>query len=275
MAESDEAVHVTENRRHWDADALNWVESGAKNWALSEPAWGIWHLPESALGLLPRDMSGLQCIELGCGTGYVSSWLVRRGAAAVYAIDLSSKQLETARALAAKHPQLARSITFVEGDAEHVPQPDGSFDFAISEYGAAIWCDPHVWIPEAHRLLREGGVLVFLGNSPWVSCATPLNGDPTTAALCRPYFGMKLHDWRNVEIDPGGIDFNIPISEWMRLFREVGFEILDFQELQAPADADDGPYSFTSGAWGKKWPTEQVWRLRKVSGPAPASRARK
>jgi SAM-dependent methyltransferase len=269
MAAEDatEPIHVTENRRHWDADAPNWVASGAREWAAAEPAWGIWRLPESELRLLPRDMTGLQCVELGCGTGYVSAWLVRRGAATVHAIDISPKQLETARSLAAQHPQLAESITFVEGNAECVPQPDGAFDFAISEYGAAIWCDPHAWIPEAHRLLRDGGELVFLGNSPWVSCATPLNGDPTSTTLCRPYFGMKVHDWREVEVDPGGIDFNIPISEWMRLFRQVGFEIMDFQELQAPADADDGPHSFTSGAWGKQWPTEQVWRLRKVSRP--------
>jgi hypothetical protein len=30
-------------------------------------------------------------------------------------------------------------------------------DLAVSEYGASIWCDPHRWIPEAHRLLRPGG----------------------------------------------------------------------------------------------------------------------
>lgn len=34
----------------------------------------------------------------------------------------------------------------------------------ISEYGAAIWSDPHRWIPEAARVLRPGGQLAFLGN---------------------------------------------------------------------------------------------------------------
>jgi hypothetical protein len=38
------------------------------------------------------------------------------------------------------------------------------------EYGAAIWCDPYRWIPEAARLLRPGGELLFLGNhAPYVS----------------------------------------------------------------------------------------------------------
>ena len=42
--------------------------------------------------------------------------------------------------------------------------PTRSFDLAISEYGAAIWADPYKWIPEAARLLRPGGQLIFLGN---------------------------------------------------------------------------------------------------------------
>ena len=120
MAAEDatEPIHVTENRRHWDADAPNWVASGAREWAAAEPAWGIWRLPESELRLLPRDMTGLQCVELGCGTGYVSAWLVRRGAATVHAIDISPKQLETARSLAAQHrpSALSRDFAFNTGN---------------------------------------------------------------------------------------------------------------------------------------------------------------
>jgi len=50
----------------------------------------------------------------------------------------------------------------VLGIGEQVPLRDESFDLVISEYGAATWADPHRWIPEAARLLRPGGELVFL-----------------------------------------------------------------------------------------------------------------
>ena len=63
-------------------------------------------------------------------------------------------------------------LTLIHDDAEAVPYPDASFDLAFSEYGAAIWCDPERWIPEAHRLLRPGGTLLFLG-------CHPLAMDPT------------------------------------------------------------------------------------------------
>jgi len=72
--------HVRENRRHWDSSAHEWVSAGERSWAITYPVWGIWGVPESELGMLPEDMSGLDAVELGCGTGYVSSWMARRGA---------------------------------------------------------------------------------------------------------------------------------------------------------------------------------------------------
>jgi len=50
-------------------------------------------------------------------------------------------------------------IDFIEGDAEVVTRQDGAYDFAVSEYGAANWCDPDVWVRETWRLLRPGGEL--------------------------------------------------------------------------------------------------------------------
>ena len=94
--------HVAENRRHWDASADQWVEMGERAWAASEPTWGIWAVPQADAPLLPDDMTGLRAIELGCGTGYVSAWMHRRGAT-VTAIDNSAKQLATAARLASEH----------------------------------------------------------------------------------------------------------------------------------------------------------------------------
>ena len=81
--------------------AEQWIKSGELNWK-SEPKWGIWGIPEKKLRLLPSDMSGMRAIELGCGTGYVSSWMQRRGAS-VIGIDNSKRQLATANRLAMKH----------------------------------------------------------------------------------------------------------------------------------------------------------------------------
>ena len=255
----DLSAHAATNRAYWDGMADDWVAMGERAWARDEPTWGMWGIPEAELGMLPADMTGLDAIELGCGTAYVSAWMARRGARVV-GIDNSARQLETARRLAAEHRV---DIELVHGSAEQVPRPDGSFDFAVSEYGAAIWCDPYVWIAEAHRLLRPGGRLVFLGNAPLAMVCSPVDGSlPITRQLERAYFGLYRLDWTGAVDDPGGIEFNLPIAEWFSLFRRTGFGVLDYKELRAPSP--DAPDQFgVSAAWAHDFPSEQVWILRK------------
>lgn len=250
--------HVVINRRHWDETADEWIASAERHWG-GEPSWGMWDVPDAELRMLPEDMSGLDAIELGCGTAYVSAWMARRGATVV-GIDNSERQLATARRLASEH---GVDLTLLHGNAETVPYPDASFDVCISEYGAAIWCDPDVWVPEAHRLLRPGGSLVILGHAPLAMVCLPRDGSvPCTDRLERPYFGMHRLDWSEVDNDPGGVEFNLPISGWFRLFRDTGFEIIDFVELQASVPGPDIHY-FVTADWAHRYPSEQVWKLRK------------
>jgi SAM-dependent methyltransferase len=254
--------HVAANRSLWDADAPNWVPAGERSWAQAEPTWGEWGIPDAEVQLLPEDMTGMDAIELGCGTGYVSSWMTRRGAT-VTAIDNSERQLDTARRLAAQH---GLAVTWIHGDAERVPRPDASFDYAVSEYGAAIWCDPYRWVPEAHRLLRPGGVLAFLGTHPLALVCTPLDGSPSAETLVRPWFGLHQLDWREVAIDPGGMEFTLPTGGWFRLFADAGFQVLDYRELQAPDPTAGTPFGHPA-AWAHRYPSEQVWKLRKPPVP--------
>lgn len=251
--------HVAVNRAYWDGMADQWVLPGERAWDSTDPSWGVWGIPERELHLLPDDMTGMRAIELGCGTAYVSAWMARRGAT-VTGIDNSAEQLRTARRLAEQH---SVSLELLHGNAEEVPKPDESFDFAISEYGAAIWADPDKWIPEAHRLLRPGGTLVFLGNHVFVGLCSPPDGSfPITRRLERPYFGSHRLDWRDAVDEPGGIEFTLTFSAWIRLFRETGFEIVDLAELQAPADAI-GMRSGVAAEWARDFPSEHVWTVRK------------
>lgn len=75
MTEIDLPEHVRENRRYWDSMAGDWIASGERGWRDNDPLWGCWQIPEAQLGLLPKDMTGMMSIELGCGTAYISSWL--------------------------------------------------------------------------------------------------------------------------------------------------------------------------------------------------------
>jgi len=251
--------YVLKNREHWDKHADSWIASGERNWE-AKPTWGMWGVPESDLRLLPEDMTGMRAIELGCGTGYISAWLIRRGAEVV-GMDNSERQLATARRLAEEH---GVELELIHGNAEYVPKPDASFDFAVSEYGVAIWADPNKWVPEAHRLLKPGGELVMLGNHPLTFCVQAFSSDaPLTFTLMEPYFGMGRIDWDDG--DDQGTEFNMPISGWFKLWDDVGFDVVAYHELQSPEGGDEVSF-FVTKDWAHRYPSEQVWKVRKRLG---------
>jgi SAM-dependent methyltransferase len=252
--------HVRANREAWDRYAVEFVESGRRDWGRTEPAWGIWSIPESELLLLPDELDGKDTVELGCGTAYVSAWLARRGARPV-GIDNSPAQLETARAF---QREFGLEFPLHLGNAEATPFESGSFDFAVSEYGAALWCDPYVWVPEAARLLRPSGRLMFLTNSSLVQLTIPEReaDGPVGTTLLRPYFGMHRTQWP----DDTAVEFHLPHGEWIRVLRSAGFEIERLVEIQAPADGVmDERWSIATAEWANKWPSEEAWIARKRS----------
>ena len=88
---------------------------------------------------------GLDVVELACGTAYFSAWLARAGAMTV-AVDISHEQLMTARRM---QTQIGPVFPLVQGDGERIPLASGRYDLVVSEHGAAVWCDPEQWLPEA------------------------------------------------------------------------------------------------------------------------------
>jgi SAM-dependent methyltransferase len=253
--ETDLPEHVKANRAAWDLMAKDYVASAERNWATDEPAWGIFGIPDAEVGMYSESLEGLDTIELGCGTAYISAWLARRGARPV-GIDNSPKQLETARRLQAEHNL---NFPLHLGNAEATPFPDASFDLAISEYGASIWCDPYRWIPEASRLLRPGGQLIFLLNGVLFMLCTPLDDEdaPPTNRLERDLFGMHRFDWSD-----GSVEFHLSHGQWIRLLRENGFDVEGLIELQAPEGATTR-YPYHSAEWSRRWPAEEIWKARK------------
>jgi SAM-dependent methyltransferase len=213
---------------------------------------------ESQLHVLPESLTGKHVIELGCGTAYVSAWLARRGARVV-GIDASLAQLTIARRLQRRH---GLEFPLIHGDAEAVPSRDAAFDLAISEYGACLWANPDRWLPEAARLLRPGGELIFLVNSSLHTLCVPAEDDvPATDRLLRPAFGMFRIEWPN---DPG-VEFHLSHGEWIRRLRASGFEIEDLIEVQPPETATTR-YAYVTLEWSRKWPAEEIWRVRKSHG---------
>src|SRR5438874_1448104 len=203
MSSSERPDYVQQNVANWTRANAEYTDaSAARAWAEEEIRWGVWRTPESDLNVL-GDVDGLDIVELGCGTAYFSAWLARRGARVV-GVDPTPAQLATARRL---QQETGLEFPLIEAYGEDVPLPDASFDMVHSEYGASIWADPYRWIPEAARLLRPGGRLIFLCNSTISILTMTLKGGSTE--LQRPQNGMHKIEWP----DTHEVEFHIAHSD--------------------------------------------------------------
>ena len=249
--------YVETNRAHWDQLAAEYARAARRQWAQSAPTWGTFGVAQAEVPMLPADLVGRDVLELGCGTGYVSAWVARAGGRPV-GLDNSAQQLATARRM---QQEFGLAFPLVQANGEQVPFADRTFDLVISEYGASIWCDPYKWVPEAARLLRPGGRLIFLRNSTLSMLCVPDVG-VATDRLLRPQAGLHRMTW---ESDPG-VEFHLGHGDWIRVLRTSGFEIEDMIEVYAPADATRDR-DYITAAWAQQWPVEEVWftRLRAAS----------
>ena len=250
MSSSDYPEYVARNVEIWtQANAEHTGVRARDAWAKDDVSWGVFEIHESQVGVL-GDVSGLDVVELGCGTAYFSAWLAKQGARPV-GVDPTPAQLATAREMQA---EFDLEFPLIEAVGEDVPLPDASFDLAISEYGASIWADPYRWIPEAGRLLRPGGRLVFLRNSTISVLCMDLNG--ITEQLQRPQHGLGRLEWP----DTKEVEFQVPHGELIDLLRASGFEVDRLVELFAPEDAKTHDYyGYVTAEWARNWPDAEIW----------------
>jgi SAM-dependent methyltransferase len=251
---SVEPDHVERNRTAWERWAPYYLAPGRRVWAEKELRWGIWGTLESELNLLKECEPGLTAVELGCGTASMCAKLTRIGLHAV-GIDISQAQLDNALAL---QREFDVDFRLERANAEAVPYESESFDLAISDYGASVWCDPYGWIPEVSRILRPGGLLIFIVTAPFLMTCTPGDGGLAGERLERPYFGMHRFDFGKDET----VEFHLGHGEWFRVLTASGFAVENLIEVRPGPDVRPR-YRFVSNEWAGQWPSEDVWMARK------------
>ena len=245
--------HAARNRAMWDGYSDEYQATHGGDLAASGGyAWGTTQIPESELQIL-GDVAGRDILEFGCGAAQWSIALARLGARPV-GLDLSERQLEHARRLMA---EAGVDFPLVHASAEAVPLQDASFDVVFCDHGAMTFADPYRTVPEVARLLRPGGLFAFSHHSPIETICWPLDSDEVGERLALDYFGMHVID------DGEEVSFNLPYGEWIRLFRGNGFVVEDLIEPQAGPDATSSYRSAASLAWARRWPGEEIWRLRR------------
>ncbi len=250
--------HVAKNLRTWDTTAAAYEQRHAADLNVVWKAWGLFRIPETNLRLL-GDVHGLRVLDFGCGAARWAIALAREGASVV-GFDLSLHRLSQARRMLSGHPVPVR---LVRGDAERPPFTNGSFDLVLSDWGAMTFCDPRRTIPQVARLLAEDGVLVFATSTPIRFLCEDEAADRLHRRLVRPYFGLHHLEF------PETTDFQLSYGEWISLFGANGLRV---ERLIEPRPEEGSRSSYLTSrelAWGREWPLEHLWKVRKVAdGPS-------
>jgi len=106
---------------------------------------------------LAPGWQGLDVLDLGCGGGYMSEALARRGANVV-GVDPSGASLQAARLHAA---QAGLAIDYRQGVGEAIPAADRSVDRLVCVDVLEHVQDVQKVLAEVRRLLRPGGIFLF------------------------------------------------------------------------------------------------------------------
>ena len=114
-------------------------------------------------------------LDVAAGTGDVAVALARRlPAARITGIDLSGEMLAVGRGKVARRG-LCDRIELVQGDAEQLSFPDGTFDAVTIGFGIRNFGSIEAGLAEAFRVLRPGGRLCILEfSTPRGRCFGPL-----------------------------------------------------------------------------------------------------
>jgi ubiquinone/menaquinone biosynthesis C-methylase UbiE len=178
----------------------------------------------ATLSLLP-DVEGKRVLDVGCGPGVYAEWLVDRGAGVV-AFDANAKMVRLAR------ERLGSKAQVVQANLE---QPldflaDDSFDIVLCPLVMDYVKDWGRVFKEFYRVLREGGILVFSMEHPYVKYDD--HRDTSN------YFEVELveYEWRGFGTPVRVPSYRRPMSAVVNPLVKAGFV---FERILEPTPTEE------------------------------------
>ena len=158
--------------------------------------------------------AGATVLEFGAGTGWLSRFLTQLGARVIL-LDVSPTALTIARELYRRQPVIGDKSTpeFLQSDGRCIPLPDESVDRIVSFHAFHHAPDPDSVLREFGRVLKPGGLAVFVEPGPRHS-TTP-----------QSQFEMRTH---------GVIENDIDVHDVWRTAQGAGFSDLKLAVFHTP-----------------------------------------
>jgi SAM-dependent methyltransferase len=210
----------------WDKMASWWHTEAADH--------GVYHqytdidpVVRELLGQVKRK----KVIEIGCGNGYFSRALAKRGAK-MTSLDVSSEMIAIARAEEKKHPL---GIVYLHRDAAHLRgMKSASFDLAVSNMVFMDIIDIKAAIKEIGRVLKPGGRLVFsilhpafMFEGTWEDIKGEKRFGRIVWRYLRPY--TDINHWDGRRLNTKG--YVRPLNFYMQALRTAGLAVTDLREI--------------------------------------------
>ena len=172
-------------------------------------------------------------LDVATGTGAVARELVRTWGCSVVGVDQSPEMLDAARERLRREVEVGR-VRFLEGRAERLPFPDGTFDGLTVTYLLRYVEDPSATVRELARVVRPGGLIASLEFGVPSGAWRPLWEAYVRGAL--PLAGRALgRGWREVGDFLGGSvrDFyrRHPPAAQRSWWEDVGVVDLDVRRM--------------------------------------------
>ena len=186
------------------------------------------------------DVSGLAVLDIGCGAGYFSRELSKRGAV-VTAIDLSGEMIRIAQS------QSTDNIRYQVLDAADIAgsfAPE-SFDLVTACVSLQDMPDPPAVMRSVHTVLKSGSRFVFCNthpctDPPYRKWAKDEEGKKTALEIAQ-YFdrGPIEFEWKRPQQKYGWIStcVHAPLSDWIKWTTAAGFKIKQIEEPMPTMEA--------------------------------------
>lgn len=218
---------LEEVRAFWNRIAADWQiqvgHDGDQNRRLnSDPV--LWELV--------GDVSGLDVLDAGCGTGYLTRELARRGARVV-GVDVSERMIEIAKSSAPELDVRVDSVTALD------TLDDERFDRVVSNYVLMDVPALRDTLGAFYRVLRPGGAAVLVFSHPCFPQGMRTEDPEGRVAYvwAQPYFEphkVVEPPWGHFTSD--FIWFHRPLSDYWKAFRTAGFVVTHFEEPRLTPD---------------------------------------
>ncbi len=163
---------------------------------------------------------GLKLLDLGCGDGLDLVYYQSLGAE-IYGIDASEQMATLAKN---KLP----SADIKVGNFNELPYEDNDFDIVMSKYALMTSRDMQPVFKEIHRVLRPGGIMMYLVTHPFRQYFEKINPQAD-------YFKKEIV---NSNILNGTITVQEPthtLNEYLNDFLFKNFDVQMFEEQWDPA----------------------------------------